>query len=113
MTVVPSPPKHIKEGIELLQESWTRHRGKCGHSVAQASQDCRVPWSDVEQVDVDVGPGQSSYLSQVSQIISVEKFGLSIKKIEQFVEFHQSLCRFCSKSVWRKICVEKILVEEK
>ena len=98
MTVVPSPLKHIKEGIELLQESWTRHRRKCGHSVAQASQDCRVPWSDVEQVDVDVGPGQSSYLSQVSQIISaekklscVEKFGLSIKKIEQFVEFHQSL----------------------
>ena len=37
----------------------------------------------------------------------VEKFGLSIKKFEQFMEFYQSLCRFCSKSVWRKICVEK------
>ena len=60
MTVVPSPPKHIKEGIELLQESWTRHRRKGSNSVAQASQDGRVPRSDVEQVDVDVAPGQGA-----------------------------------------------------
>ena len=28
-------------------------------------------------------------------------------EFEQFMEFYQSLCRFCSKSMWRKICVEK------
>ena len=43
----------------------------------------------------------------------VEKFALSIKKFEQFMEFYQSLCRFCSKSLWRKICVAKISVEKK
>ena len=35
------------------------------------------------------------------------------KEFEQFMEFYQSLCRFCSKSMWRKICVEKICVEKK
>ena len=62
---------------------------------------------------------QTSYLSQMSQIISVEK-NLSCGKIpdfckefEQFIEFYQNLCCFCSKFVWRKICVEKISVEKK
>ena len=56
---------------------------------------------------------QTSNLSQISQIISVEK-NLSCgeisdfcKEFEQFMEFYQNLCRFCSKFVWRKICVEK------
>ena len=56
---------------------------------------------------------QSSYLSQISQIIFVEK-NLSCgeisdfcKEFEQFMEFYRNLCRFCSKFVWRKICVEK------
>ena len=34
-------------------------------------------------------------------------------EFEQFMEFYQSLCRFCSKSMWRKICAEKIFVEKK
>ena len=62
---------------------------------------------------------QTSYLSQISQIISVEK-NLSCgeisdfcKEFEQFMEFYRNLCRFCSKFVWRKICVEKISVEKK
>ena len=53
---------------------------------------------------------QTSYLSQ---IISVEK-NLSCgeisdycKEFEQFMEFYRNLCRFCSKFVWRKFCVEK------
>ena len=29
------------------------------------------------------------------------------------MEFYRSLCRFCSKSMWRIICVEKICVEKK
>ena len=48
---------------------------------------------------------QTSYLSQISQIISVEK-NLSCgeisdfcKEFEQFIEFYRNLCRFCSKSV--------------
>ena len=56
---------------------------------------------------------QSSYLSQISQIIFVEK-NLSCgeisdfcKEFEQFMEFYRNLCRFflnlCGeKSVWRK-----------
>ena len=28
-------------------------------------------------------------------------------------EFYRSLCRFCSKSMWRKICPEKICVDKK
>ena len=35
------------------------------------------------------------------------------KEFEQFMEFYGNLCRFCSKFVWRKICVEKICVEKK
>jgi len=35
------------------------------------------------------------------------------KEFEQFMEFYRNLCRFCSKFVWRKICVEKISVEKK
>ena len=65
------------------------------------------------------GQEQTSYLSQISQIISVEK-NLSCgeisdfcKEFEQFMEFYRNLCRFCSKFVWRKICVEKICVEKK
>ena len=56
---------------------------------------------------------QSSYLSRISQIIFVEKplscgeIWSSYKEFEQFVEFYQSLCRFCSKSMLRKIYVEK------
>ena len=56
---------------------------------------------------------QTSYLSQISQIIFVEK-NLSCgeisdfwKDFEQFMEFYLNLCHFCSKFVWRKICVEK------
>ena len=61
---------------------------------------------------------QTLNLSQISQIISVEK-NLSCgeisdfcKESEQFMEFYRNLCRFCSKFVWRKICVEKISVEK-
>ena len=48
---------------------------------------------------------QTSYLSPISQIISVEKI-LSCgeisdfcKEFEQFMEFYRNLCRFCSKFV--------------
>ena len=34
-------------------------------------------------------------------------------EFEQFMEFYRSLCRFCSKSMWRKICPEKICVDKK
>ena len=62
---------------------------------------------------------QTSYLSQISQILSVEKnlpcgedsdFS---KEFEQSMDFYRNLCRFCSKFVWRKICVGKICVEKK
>ena len=56
---------------------------------------------------------QTSYLSQISHIISVEK-NLSCGEIsdfckvfEKFMEFYRNLCRFCLKFVWRKISVEK------
>ena len=59
---------------------------------------------------------QSSYLPQISRFISVEK-KLSCGEIsdfcKQFMEYYRNLCRFCSKFVWRKICVEKISVEKK
>ena len=64
-------------------------------------------------------PCQTSYLSQISQIISVEKnlscgeFSDFCKEFEQFMEFYRNLCRFCSKLVSTKICVEKISVEKK
>ena len=43
----------------------------------------------------------------------VEKFGLSIKKFEQFMEFYQSLCRFVpnlcgEKSAWRESLCRKM-----
>ena len=64
----------------------------------QSSLSIRVTWRD-----------QTSYLSQISQIIFVEK-NLSwcgdisdfCKELEQFMIFYQNLCHFCSKSVWRK-----------
>ena len=62
---------------------------------------------------------QSSYLSRISRIISVEKnmsrgeISVFYTEIEQFMEFYRSLCLFCSKSTWRKICAEKICVEKK
>ena len=34
-------------------------------------------------------------------------------EFEQFMEFYRSLCRFYSKSMWRKICAEKNLYGEK
>ena len=34
-------------------------------------------------------------------------------EFEQLMEFYQSLGHFCSKSMWRKICAEKICVEKK
>ena len=62
---------------------------------------------------------RSSYLSPISQILFVEK-NLSCgeildfcKEFEQFMAFYRNSCRFCSKFVWRKICVEKISVEKK
>ena len=33
------------------------------------------------------------------------------KEFEQFMAFYRNLCRFGSKFVWRKLCVEKISVE--
>ena len=57
--------------------------------------------------------------SQISRMIFVEN-KLSCGEtspvhtdFEQFMEFYRSLCRFCSKSMWRKICAEKISVEKK
>jgi len=47
-------------------------------------------------------PGQSSYLSQISQITSVEK-NLSCGEFEQFMEFLSKFMPFLFKSVWRKI----------
>ena len=62
---------------------------------------------------------QTSYLSLISRIVSVEKI-LSCgeisdfcKEFEQFMEFYRNLWRFCSKFAWRKICVEEISVEKK
>ena len=60
-----------------------------------------------------------SYLSRISQIIFVEtklscgEIWSFYKDFEQFVEFYQSFCRFCSQFIWRKICVEKVCVEKK
>ena len=60
-----------------------------------------------------------SYLSRISQIIFVEtklscgEIWSFYKDFEQFVEFYQSFCRFCSQFLWRKICVEKVCVEKK
>ena len=62
---------------------------------------------------------QSSYLSRISRVISVEKNLSSgeisdfCKEFEQFTEFYRYLCCFCSKFVWRKICLEKIFVDKK
>ena len=56
---------------------------------------------------------QTSYLSQISQIIFVEKNlscgEISVKNLNNSGEFYRHLCRFCSKFVWRKICVEEKL----
>ena len=61
---------------------------------------------------------QSSYLSRISRIISVEK-NLSCgeisdfcKEFEQFMEFYQNLCRYLNLCGEKK-CVEKISVEKK
>ena len=77
------------------------------------------PWWRALRGSTDPGWSQTSYLSRISRIISVEK-NLSCgeisdfcKEFEQFMEFYRNLCRFCSKFVWRKICVEKISVEKK
>ena len=62
---------------------------------------------------------QSSYLSRITRVISVEKNLSSgeisdfCKEFEQFMEFYRYLCCFCSKFVWRKICLEKIFVDKK
>ena len=56
---------------------------------------------------------QTSYLSQISQIISMEKnlacgeHSDFCKEFEQSMDFYRNLCCFCSNIVWRKICVEK------
>ena len=60
---------------------------------------------------------QSSYLSRISQIIwrknmSRGEISAFYTDFEQFIEFYRHLCRFCSKSMWRKICVEKIYLEK-
>ena len=34
-------------------------------------------------------------------------------EFQQYMEFYWSLCRFSSKSMWRKICARKICVEKK
>ena len=71
------------------------------------------------QVGLKISRSQTSYLSKISRIISVEK-NLSCgeisnfcKEFEQFMEFYRNLFCFCSQFVWRKICVEKISVEKK
>ena len=61
----------------------------------------------------------SSYLSRISRFISVGKkmscgeISDFCKELEQFMKFYRNLCPFCSKFVWRKICVEKISAEKK
>ena len=59
---------------------------------------------------------QSSYLSRiifVEKKLSCGEIWSFYKEFVQLMEFYQSFCRFCSKSIWRKICVEKICVEDK
>ena len=57
---------------------------------------------------------QTSYLSQISQIIFVDKkmscgeISDFCKEFEQFMEFYRNLCRFCSKFLWRNLCGEKM-----
>ena len=56
---------------------------------------------------------QSSYMSRISQIMSVEKNLIRgeisdfCKEFEQSMEFYRNLRRFCFKFLWRKISVEK------
>ena len=85
-------------------EEWQLHRQVISrsHKAHNAYNNWRRGWD------------QTSYLSHISQIISVEKI-LSCgeisdfcKEFEQFMAFHKKLYRFCSKFVWRNICVEKI-----
>ena len=49
----------------------------------------------------------------VEKNLSCGEISDSCKEFEQFMEFNRNFCRFCSKFVWRKICVEKICVEKK
>ena len=62
---------------------------------------------------------QSSYLSRISQLYLWRKnlpcgeISAFYTEFEQFMEFYRSLGHFCSKSMWRKICAEKIYVEKK
>ena len=84
-------------------EEWQLHRQVISrsHKAHNAYNDRRRGWN------------QSSYLSHISQIISVEKI-LSCGEIsdfciefEQLLAFYRNLCRFSFKFVWRKIFVEK------
>ena len=43
----------------------------------------------------------------MEKILSCGEISDFCKEFEQFMEFYRNLCRFCSKFVWRKICVEK------
>ena len=47
------------------------------------------------------------------KICHKEKFQISVKNLKNLWSFHRNLCRFCSKFVWRKICVEEISVKKR
>ena len=108
--------------IYMHRTHWERKEIKqCAelHNVLDIDTSISACELNIARGSTDPGWSQTSYLSRISRIISVEK-NLSCgeisdfcKEFEQFMEFYRNLCRFCSKFVWRKICVEKISVEKK
>ena len=66
-----------------------------------------LPWRDGRTTNKQTNEqGKIELLSQWTKDGWDEQF-------EQFMELYRNLCRFCSKFVWRKICLEKIFVEKK
>ena len=66
-----------------------------------------LPYSNIHHL-FKISRPQTSYLSHISQIYPTIRGEIChVEKFEQFMEFYQILRRFCSKFVWRKICVEK------
>ena len=56
---------------------------------------------------------QTTLKDRATQLLIKYKSGALVTQFEQFMEFYRTLCRFCSRFVWRKIRVEKISVKKK
>ena len=89
--------QHLTTPNNSTQESTRQQKTRQGHTTPDKARPDKIRQDQT----------RPHICHRYHKICHVEKLSDFCKEFEQFVEFYRNLCRFCSKFLRKKICVEK------